>query len=66
MTGCVRGFNGSTAASHSSSAAVKCSTIIVTDTAHGALEHDFVTFSGAATLGDAVTANVLNQEYQIF
>ncbi len=66
LTGCVRGFNGSTAASHSSSAAVKCSTIIVTDTAHGALEHDFVTFSGAATLGDAVTANVLNQEYQIF
>jgi hypothetical protein len=66
LTGCVRGLNGSTAASHSSSAAVKCSTIIVTDTAHGALEHDFVTFSGAATLGDAVTANVLNQEYQIF
>jgi len=66
LTGCVRGFNGSTAASHSSSAAVKCSTIIVTDTAHGALEHDFVTFSGGATLGDAVTANVLNQEYQIF
>ena len=66
LTGCVRGFNGSTAASHSSSAAVKCSTIIVTDTAHGALEHDFVTFSGAATLGDAVTSNVLNQEYQIF
>ena len=66
LTGCVRGFNGSTAASHSSSAAVKCATIIVTDTAHGALEHDFVTFSGAVTLGDAVTANVLNQEYQIF
>jgi hypothetical protein len=66
LTGCVRGFNGSTAASHSSSAAVKCSTVIVTDTAHGALEHDFVTFSGGATLGDAVTANVLNQEYQIF
>ena len=66
LTGCVRGLNGSTAASHSSSAAVKCSTIIVTDSDHGALEHDFVTFSGAATLGDAVTANVLNQEYQIF
>ncbi len=66
LTGCVRGLNGSTAASHSSSAAVKCSTIIVTDNDHGALENDFVTFSGAATLGDAVTANVLNQEYQIF
>lgn len=66
LTGCVRGLNGSTAASHSSSAAVKCSTIIVTDSDHGALENDFVTFSGAATLGDAVTANVLDQEYQIF
>ena len=37
----------------------------VTDTAHGANEGDFVTFSGAASLGGNVTAAVLNQEYQI-
>lgn len=41
------------------------STLTVTDTGHGALENDFVTFSGAATLGGNITADVLNQEYQI-
>jgi hypothetical protein len=39
--------------------------ITVTDTAHGAIQYDFVTFSGAVTLGGAITAVVLNQEYQI-
>jgi hypothetical protein len=42
------------------------STITVTDADHGANENDFVTFSGAASLGGLVTAAVLNQEYQIF
>lgn len=65
LTGCLRGQNGTTAATHSTSAAVTCSTLTVTDTAHGATLNSFVTFSGAATLGDQVTANVLNQEYQI-
>ena len=41
------------------------STITVTDTNHGALENDFVTFSGAVTLGGTITADILNQEYQI-
>ena len=40
-------------------------TITVADTAHGAVKNDFVTFSGAATLGGLITAAVLNQEYQI-
>tara|TARA_R100000664_G_C2759926_1_gene150347 strand:- start:9868 stop:11760 length:1893 start_codon:yes stop_codon:yes gene_type:complete len=40
-------------------------TITVTDSSHGAVQNDFVTFSGAATLGGNITANVLNQEYQI-
>ena len=40
-------------------------TITVADTAHGAVKNDFVTFSGAATLGGLITASVLNQEYQI-
>lgn len=40
-------------------------TITVSDTAHGAVQNDFVTFSGAASLGGNVTAAVLNQEYQI-
>ena len=40
-------------------------TITVADTAHGAVQNDFVTFSGAASLGGNITATVLNQEYQI-
>ena len=40
-------------------------TITVTDASHGAVADDFVTFSGAATLGGLITAAVLNQEYQI-
>jgi len=40
-------------------------TITVTDAAHGANQNDFVTFSGAASLGGTITATVLNIEYQI-
>lgn len=40
-------------------------TITVTDTGHGARENDFVTFSGATSLGGNITATVLNAEYQI-
>ena len=41
------------------------STITVNDTSHGADLNDFVTFSGAASLGGNITATVLNQEYQV-
>ena len=40
-------------------------TLTVSDTAHGAVQNDFVTFSGAVSLGGNITALVLNQEYQI-
>ena len=40
-------------------------TITVTDVSHGAAQFDFVTFSGAVSLGGAITAAVLNIEYQI-
>lgn len=40
-------------------------TITVADTAHGCVLDDFVTFSGAVSLGGAITATVLNQEYQV-
>ncbi len=40
-------------------------TITVTESAHGANENDFVTFSGAATLGGTITAAILNIEYKI-
>jgi hypothetical protein len=43
-------------------------TCTVTSTAHGCLNGDFVTFSGATDIGSAgtnITASVLNQEFQI-
>jgi hypothetical protein len=40
-------------------------TITVANTANGAVANDFVTFSGAVSLGGNITAEVLNQEYQI-
>ena len=41
------------------------STVTVTDSSHGAVQGDFVTFSGAVSLGGNINSNVLNQEYQI-
>ena len=41
------------------------SVITVTDTAHGCLTGDFVTFSGAVGLGGNITAGVLNAEHQV-
>ena len=41
------------------------STITATDTLHGCVAGDFVTFSGAASLGGNITATVLNKEYQV-
>ena len=40
-------------------------TLTVTDTGNGVFLNDFVTFSGAVSLGGAITAGVLNQEYQV-
>jgi len=40
-------------------------TITATDSAHGAVKNDFVTISGAVSLGGNITAAVLNQEYQV-
>ena len=41
------------------------SLITVVDVGHGANNNDFVTFSGATSLGGNITAAILNQEYQI-
>jgi len=65
LVGATRGAESTTAATHSSSDAVLCATLTVSDTAHGAVKNDFVTFSSATSLGGNITAAVLNQEYQI-
>jgi hypothetical protein len=40
-------------------------TLTVSQTLHNAVEGDFVTFASATSLGGAITAPVLNQEYEI-
>jgi hypothetical protein len=39
--------------------------VTVTDTSHGCVTGDFVTFSGATGLGGNITATVLNAQYQV-
>ena len=39
-------------------------TLTVTDAAHGAQAGDFVTYSGAVSLGGVITATILNAEFQ--
>lgn len=41
------------------------SELTVSHTNHGAVLNDFVTYSGAASLGGNITADVLNQEYYV-
>ena len=65
LQGCLRGQSSTTAATHTSGDAVLCATITVTDNDHGALANDFVTFSGAASLGGNITAAILNQQYEV-
>jgi len=47
------------------SASAGSPTITVTDAANGVQVGDFVIFSGAVSLGGAITAAVLNREYQV-
>lgn len=65
LLGLVRGYNGTTAASHLTAATVSSSTILVTDVGNGATKDDFVTYSGATGPVGGITAANLNQEYQI-
>jgi hypothetical protein len=65
LTGVIRGLNGTTPATHLSGAAVNCATLKITDSNNGVVLNDFVTFSGAVSLGGVITAAVLNQEYQV-
>lgn len=65
LENCLRAQFDTTATAHTSGDAVTCATIIVNDTGHGCNDNDFVAFSGAVTLGDQITADILNQEYQV-
>ena len=65
LTGLVRGYNGTTAATHATSAPVGCSTVTVTDVANGVVKNDFVTFSALTATGGFTTGQ-LNAEQQVF
>ena len=73
LTGCTRGASSlvtgtstsTTAATHSDTTAVGCFSVTIADSGHGASTGDFVTYSGAASLGGNIIASMLNQEYQI-
>jgi hypothetical protein len=55
-----------TGANEISFSAVNGSNILtVTDTGHGAVKGDFVTYSGCVSLGGLIIATALNQEYEI-
>jgi len=59
-------IRATTAAGDVTFSASNGSTVLtVTDSSHGAVESDFVVFSGAASLGGNITATILNAEYQI-
>jgi len=46
-------------------ASLNSAVLTVTDTSHGCVLGDFVTFSNAASLGGLISPAVLNQEYQV-
>lgn len=61
---CIRGYNGTTAAAHSSGDVVSSSWLVASDTGNGAAVDDFVTFANATAFGPYTAAN-LNKEFQI-
>ena len=65
LQGLVRGYNGTSAAGHAAADPVKSYTITVTNVTFGSSVNDFVTFTLAVTLGGAITAAILNKNYQI-
>jgi hypothetical protein len=59
LTGITRGINGTTAATHSTGAAVGCATLIVTDAAKVVENNSFVNYSNVTTFGP-FTATLMN------
>ena len=66
LTGITRGYNGTTAAAHTSTTPVYSSTLTVTDTNNGVVKNDFVTFSGATGSFGGFSAANINSEQQVY
>jgi hypothetical protein len=61
LSGLTRGYNGTTAASHTTGAAVGSSSILVTDATYQPTINDYILFSGAT----AVNGITINGEYRV-
>lgn len=64
LSTCIRGYNGTTAAIHSTSAVVSSPFLVVASPANAAYVGDYVTFSAATAFGPYSIA-VLNAEYVV-
>lgn len=65
LTNCVRGYNGTTAAPHSSGATITSTYIAVASTTTGTQAGDYVFFENATAFGPYTAAN-LNADFAIF
>ncbi len=65
LQGLQRGFNGTTAATHTGGANVGCATIKLEDTANIADNNDFIIISGSSAIG-GISAAAINKEHQVF
>ena len=64
LTGCTRGYNGTTAATHNSGAIVRSSWIVLAATADASAIENFVTVANSAAF-NAYAATDLNKNFQI-
>ena len=64
LTGCIRGYNGTTAAAHNTGAAVTSRWLLLASTANNSQVDNFITIADAAAFGPYTTAN-LNGNFQI-
>ena len=64
LTGCTRGYNGTTAATHNSGAIVRSSWIVLAATANASAIGNFVTVANSAAF-NAYAATDLNKNFQI-
>jgi hypothetical protein len=64
LSTCIRGYNGTTAAVHSTSAVVSSPYLVVASTANAAYVGDYVTFTAATAFGP-YSITVLNAEYTV-
>lgn len=64
LSGLIRGYNGTTAATHNTGAGVGCATITWADLDNDANNNDFIIISGSSAIG-GISAAAINKEHQV-